>query len=155
MPTVRARRTETRAAYPRPTDDEGSVTVFVAISVLGLLMLVGLIVDGGAKLRATQRADAVAAEAARAAGQMIDLPSAVAGDGARANVAEAVAAAARYLDMVGAGGQVTVSDDGQHILVTATLESPSVFLAVVGIPTLSVSGKAEVRLVHAASGGAP
>lgn len=45
--------------------EAGSVTVFVAISVLGLLLLIGLVADGGAKLRATQRADSVAAEAAR------------------------------------------------------------------------------------------
>ena len=35
------------------TDHEaGSVTVFVAITVLGILILCGLVVDGGAKLRA-------------------------------------------------------------------------------------------------------
>jgi hypothetical protein len=63
------------------TDPEaGSVTLFVAITVVGLLVLCGLVADGGVKLRATQRVDSVAAEAARAGGQALDVPSAVEGN---------------------------------------------------------------------------
>ena len=80
-----------------PTSDReaGSVTVFLAITVTGLLILVGLVADGGAKLRAAQRADAIAAEAARAAGQVIDLPAAVGGSAVRVDRQAAVEAAAR------------------------------------------------------------
>jgi len=108
------------------------MTVFFAITVLGLLLLVGLIVEGGAKLRATQRADAVAAEAARAAGQVIDLPAAVAGQGASVDLVGAVAAAAAYLDAAGLAGSITVADDRTHLAVTTSAESPTVFLGLIG-----------------------
>ena len=77
------------------------MTVFLAITVVGLLVLIGLITDGGAKLRAAQRADQVAAEAARAAGQAIDQPALVSGGTARVDRVAAIAAASAYLD---AGG---------------------------------------------------
>lgn len=131
------------------------MTVFFAITVLGLLLLVGLIVDGGAKLRATQRADAVAAEAARAAGQVLDLPAAVAGQGASVDVVGAVAAASAYLDAAGLAGAIQVADDRTHLAVTTTSESPTVFLGLIGISTTTVTGHAEVQLVHAISGSGP
>ncbi len=70
----RWRRTETPSR-----SDEGSVTLFLAITVVGLLVLLGLVVDGGAKIRAVQHADAVAADAARAGGQAINVPAAITG----------------------------------------------------------------------------
>lgn len=131
------------------------MTVFFAITVLGLLLLVGLIVDGGSKLRATQRADAVAAEAARAAGQVLDLPAAVAGQGASVDVVGAVAAASDYLDAAGLAGTIQVADDRTHLAVTTTTESPTVFLGLVGISTITVTGHAEVQLIHSISGSGP
>ena len=56
----------TRRAVPFEGDQAGSVTLFGVVAGLALLVLVGLVVDGGAKVRAVQRADAIAAEAARA-----------------------------------------------------------------------------------------
>ena len=69
--TARLRR------FAGPHHEAGSVTVFLAITVVGLLVLIGLVVDGGVKIRAAQHADAVAAEAARAAGQEVALPEVV------------------------------------------------------------------------------
>lgn len=131
------------------------MTIFFAITVVGVLVLVGLIVDGGSKLRATQRVDEVAAEAARSAGQVIDLPTAVAGDGARVDVAGAVAAANAYLSAADVAGTVAVSTDGASIEITTTAQSPAVFLAAIGIPTLTVTGHARVQLVQAISGSGP
>ncbi|MGB8385495.1 MAG: pilus assembly protein TadG-related protein, partial [Dermatophilaceae bacterium] len=47
--------------------DRGSVTLWVAVSVATILAVVALVADGGAKIRAAERADIVAGEAARAA----------------------------------------------------------------------------------------
>src|SRR4029453_14995843 len=52
----------------------GTHTLFLVISVVGLLRVVGLVVDGGVKIRAVQRADTLAAEARRAGGQAIRGP---------------------------------------------------------------------------------
>ncbi|NKY37988.1 pilus assembly protein TadG-related protein [Cellulomonas septica] len=135
--------------------DRGSVSVFVAISMLGLLVLVGLVADGGAKLRATQRADAVAAEAARAGGQALDLPAAVTGQHDRVDRAVAVRAAEAYLATVGATGSVTVSGDRTHVEVTVTDTAPTAFLGLLGIEQLTVTGSASATLVDSTGEGAP
>lgn len=48
-------------------DDRGGVSVFVAVCVVALIGIIGVAVDGGSKMRATERADYLAGEAARAA----------------------------------------------------------------------------------------
>jgi hypothetical protein len=130
-------------------DDAGSVTLFVVISTLGLLLIVGLVTDGGAKLRATQRAD----EAARAGGQMLDVPTVVSGAGITVDRQGAATAALAYLAAVGQTGDVTLGPDGTTLTVTVTTTSPTVFLALVGISTLTVTGHGQVALVHGVTGG--
>lgn len=55
------------AARRHGRGDRGGIAVFVAICTVVLLAIAGLVLDGGGKLRATERADALALEAARAA----------------------------------------------------------------------------------------
>ena len=149
MTTLRARLRLT-AGNDR---EAGSVTVFVAITMVGLLVLVGLVADGGAKLRAVQRADAIAAEAARTAGQVIDLPTAVSSSDIRVDRQAAVTAANAYLTAAGASGTVTITPNGQSLQVTVTTSAPTVFLGLIGITTLTVTGHAQVDLVHGVTGG--
>lgn len=134
--------------------ERGSVTVFLAIAAVGLLALVGLVVDGAAKVRAVQRADRVAAEAARAAGQAVDLAAVLSGDAIRVDRRAALAAADDYLRAAGGQGQAAISRDGRSVTVTTTASQPTVFLGLIGIPEFTVEGRAEVDLV-AESGGAP
>jgi hypothetical protein len=87
----------------------GTHTLFLVISVVGLLRVVGLVVDGGVKIRAIQRADTVAAEARRAGGQAIRVPLAIT-RGATLAVARAAAAAAEaYLRTDGVTGDVVIT----------------------------------------------
>jgi hypothetical protein len=133
--------------------DAGSVTVFVAVTMLGLLVLCGLVVDGGAKLRATQQADRIAAEAARAAGQAVDPAALVAGD-VTVDRAAAVESAQGYLAAAGVSGTVALSPDGTAIEVDVVVAAPSVFLGLVGIESFSVTGHGRAVLVHGVTGGA-
>ncbi|MGB8022640.1 MAG: pilus assembly protein TadG-related protein [Candidatus Nanopelagicales bacterium] len=135
--------------------DDGSVTLFVVVAVVGLLALVGLVVDGGAKVRAVQRADRVAAEAARAAGQAVDVMSVLEGAEVRVDHGAAVSAASEYLRAAGMPGHASVTEDGTAIAVTATASTPTVFLGLVGIHQFSVEGHAEVALVHSVTGVRP
>lgn len=59
--------------------DDGGIAVFTAVCVLALLAIIGLVLDGGGKLRATERADALATEAARVGGQALAPGAAVTG----------------------------------------------------------------------------
>ena len=136
-------------------DETGSVSVFVAITAIGLMILAGLIADGGAKLRATQRAASIAAEAARAGGQAIDTRAVAHGQDLSIDVEQAVRAAQAYLAGVGVDGTVDVSDDGKRIQVHVTSHSRTVFLSLMGISTLSANGSAAAVLVHSTTGQGP
>lgn len=135
--------------------DDGSVTLFIVVAVVGLLALAGLVVDGGAKVRAVQRADRVAAEAARAAGQSVDVAAVLQGARVRVDPRAAVVAANEYLRAAGLPGEARIADDGTSVAVTVTASVPTVFLGLVGIPEFSVEGHAEASLVHSATGDIP
>jgi regulator of protease activity HflC (stomatin/prohibitin superfamily) len=144
----------TRRRMRLRTDPErGSVTVFFAISVFGLLLLIGLVADGGAKLRATQRAAATAGEAARAGGQALDTAAAAAGTTGHVDPAAATRAAEDCLKVAGATGTVTVSADRTRLTVTVTSSTPTAFLSLIGIQTLSVTAHAQAVLVGSITGG--
>jgi Flp pilus assembly protein TadG len=135
--------------------ERGSVTVFLAIAALGLLALAGLVVDGGAKVRAVQRADRVAAEAARAAGQAVDVGRVLQGQAVRVDRRAAMAAATGYLRTAGIEGSTELVGGGTSIAVTTTTTAPTVFLGLICIPRFTVTGAAEVALVHSTPGVVP
>ncbi|MGW2799462.1 TadE/TadG family type IV pilus assembly protein [Streptomyces sp. NPDC001269] len=129
-------------------DDRGGVTVFVAVCVIALIGIIGLAIDGGSKMRATERADYIAGEAARAGGQAIDPADAISGRAITVDPQAAAAAAQSYLSSAGATGTVSVSGDGKTLTVTVTGSYATKFLPVVGIGSLSVTGHGTATLLH-------
>lgn len=129
-------------------DDTGSITIFVVVALTGLMVLAGLVVDGGAKVRAVQRADRLAAEAGRAGGQVIDVPAAITGDEPTLDARAAVSAAQAYLHTNGVRGEVSVTDAGRSLAVEVTTSTDTVFLGIIGVQTMPVRGSAKVRLVR-------
>lgn len=148
---MNAPRVGLRAAV---ADDTGSVTVFLAASMVGLLLILGLIADGGVKVRAVSEAEGIAAEAARAGGQALDLRSAVVGR-LEVDRQRAVEAAQAYLAAAEAPGTVTIAPDGLTLRVDVTLSRPTVFVSLIGIGQVTGSGHATATLVHTDTGGAP
>lgn len=143
-----------------PTRERGSVTLFLAIAVLGLLAVAGLVVDGGAKVRAAQRADRLAAEAARAAGQAVDRSAVLAGTSVRVDVRDALSAARAYLTAAGQGdaaiaGTAEVAQDGRSIRVSTSATSQTIFLGLIGVSELTVHGSASVNLIPSERGSRP
>ncbi|MGW3312061.1 pilus assembly protein TadG-related protein [Streptomyces sp. NPDC001073] len=136
------------ARYRGRQGDRGSVTVFVAVCVVALIGITGICVDGGSKLRAVERADYIAGEAARAGGQAIDPAQAITGTAIVVDPQDAQAAAQAYLHSAGATGTVTVSADGKTLSVTVTSSYATKFLPVVGVDNLAVTGHGEATLLH-------
>lgn len=122
------------------------MTLFMVTATLALMLAVGLVVDGGHKIQALQRADAVAEEAARAAGQAIQPALSVRGQAPRADTARAATAARAYLQAAQVSGTVDVR--GDVIEVSTTTSRPTVFLAAIGIGSVSATGNARARLVR-------
>ncbi|WP_405477811.1 pilus assembly protein TadG-related protein [Streptomyces canus] len=132
----------------RRRDDAGGITVFVAVCVIALIGIIGIAVDGGSKMRATERADYLAGEAARAGGQAIDPTEAINGTAIVVDPQDAVAAAQAYLGSAGATGTVSVSGDGKTLTVNVTGSYDTKFLSAVGIGSLSVTGHGTATLLH-------
>ena len=149
--TARARaRWRSRVAL----DDRGSITTFLAASMVGLLLIIGLIADGGVKVRAVSEAEGLAAEAARAGGQALDLGAAVVGQ-IQVDRQGAVDAARAYLAAADAPGTVSISPDGRTLEVEVTLTRPTSFVSLIGIGQVSGTGQAAATLVHSVTGGTP
>ncbi|MFH8698855.1 TadE/TadG family type IV pilus assembly protein [Streptomyces chartreusis] len=129
-------------------DDRGGVSAFVAVCVLALIGITGIAVDGGSKMRATERADYIAGEAARAGGQAIDPAEAITGTAIAVDPQDAAAAAQSYLRGAGVTGTVSVSDDGKTLTVVVNDAFDTTFLPVVGIGSLSVTGHGKATLLH-------
>lgn len=137
------------STWHRPTGDadRGRVSVFVAAAMPMMLVFLALIWDASGYLRALHRADNVANEAARAAGQAIDVPSAVAGDEIVVDQESAEEAAAAYLASAGVSGQALVSEDGRAVTVDVTVEYEPTFLGQFGFDSFAAEGEADGYLV--------
>ncbi|GHJ49416.1 hypothetical protein Cs7R123_67580 [Catellatospora sp. TT07R-123] len=128
--------------------DDGKVTVFFTIIATAWIVTIGLVVVGSGRTRALQRADNIAAEAARAAGQAIDPEDAIQGKPKVVDATLAAAAAQAYLRTVGATGSVTVAPDRQHLTVRATVSYDNpVGLDFFGGATWTATGEATATLL--------
>ncbi|WP_406451526.1 hypothetical protein OG782_16165 [Streptomyces sp. NBC_00876] len=132
----------------RTYDDRGGIAVYSAIITVALLGVIGITVDGGGKLRATERADSIAMEAARAGGQAIDPGQAIPGKAVVVDPAGARAAAFAYLSTAGATGSVDVSADGKTLSVRVNTTYATRFLGIVGISSMDVTGQGHATLIH-------
>lgn len=118
-----------------------ALSVFVAVSVLGLLLMCGLVVDGGAQAEAARRAQNAAAQAARAA---LDTTTTARLAGAEPEAGKAVAVARQVLAAHGVEGEITLRAGQVEVTTTARIET--VFLSLIGINTLRARGSATAEL---------
>ncbi|MCK9871422.1 pilus assembly protein TadG-related protein [Nocardiopsis dassonvillei] len=126
------------------TSDDGKMSLFFAVGLVGLLLVAGLVLDGGAQLRATQRAQGLAEEAARAGAQAVDVDALMRGQEPRLDSSLARSTAQSYLTTAGATGTVTAGLE--TVSVDVTITTPTLFLSLIGLPELSGSGSATARL---------
>jgi Flp pilus assembly protein TadG len=116
--------------------EDGSITLFAVVIVAGLLIALGLVVDGGRQLAAQRQADAVADQAARAGAQALDRTLLRTTGTARLDEAAAAAAARRFLAESGADGAVDVTATTVTVRVTAT--HPTEVLGLIGLARMTV-----------------
>jgi hypothetical protein len=112
-----------------------------------MLLFMALMWDASGYLRALHRADNIANEAARAAGQAINLPLAVTGEQIVLDPAAAETAADAYLADAGVTGQVRVSEDGRQVSVSVAVPYPPLFLGGFGFGPYTAQGQADAHLI--------
>lgn len=113
----------------------------MAVVAVALLLMAGLVVDGGAKVAGDRRAEAVAARAARAGADAAASMHAAGAEGTPA----AHRAARDVLERAGVAGEVTVS--GDRVRVNTSITVKVTFLSLIGVDALSASGSAEATSV--------
>ncbi len=142
---------------PGVDSDAGSVSLFFVVAVLGMFAALGLVVEGGARVRAIQLADAAAAEAARAAGQQVDPASVASGIQGRLDAGAAARAAQSYLGAIGVTGDAAVTyQEGTAVITVTTSVVPQSPLAGLGLLAPGpVTGSASARVEQSVAGGTP
>lgn len=121
----------------------GSVTLWAVIIATSFMLVVGLVVDGGAKLRAGQKADQVAREAARSAAQAVSGDPILGNPGLVDNT-RARNAAEDYLKTAGVPGDVVIANGEAQV--TTYVSFQPVFLSAVGIGQITVKGHASAQV---------
>ena len=114
-----------------------------------MMVLIGLAVDLGGQVHAKQRAQDIAAQAARAGGQEVQAAPAIEGHHLSVDAAAARVAAEDYLAAAGVEGTVTITG-GDTITVNVTDSYAPRFLSFVG--DLTVTGEASARIVRSLGG---
>ncbi|MCF2435648.1 Tad domain-containing protein [Streptomyces thinghirensis] len=122
--------------------------MFVAVCVVALIGIIGVAVDGGGKMRATERADHVAGEAARAGGQAIDPTAAISGESIDGQAAGCRRRSAGLSPVCRRYRTVSVSADGKRLTVHTSDVYATRFLPVVGIGSMPVTGYGSATLLH-------
>jgi len=120
--------------------EDGQVTAFTVVMVTALLLVAGLVLDGGAALAAKVEAIGIAEDAARAGAQEIDLAAYRATGRVQLVPDRAVAAARTYLTTSGHTGTATVT--GDEVTVTVSTTIPTLLLGLAGVDDLTVSSQA-------------
>lgn len=135
----------------RARSDSGSLTLMLAVLMVAILALAGLVIDGGRKLDATQKAYAIAQEAARAGAGQVNTSAAYRSGSYQVDPQQARAAALAYLASAGyQGSSVTVS--GNQIRVTVRVRESTTLLPLVGISAFTSTGSAVASLVTGVTG---
>jgi hypothetical protein len=134
--------------------DSGQVTAFVVVMAAALVLVIGLVLDGGLTLAARERALGEAQEAARAGAQAIDLAVYRQDGDLVLDPAQAEADADAYLASIGATGTATAT--GGLVTVTVTIVQPMQILSAAGLQAVTVHASATavpVRGINAIAGG--
>jgi hypothetical protein len=131
----------------------GAFSAPMTIAALALLIAIGLGIDGVRAVQGLATADAVAEEAARAAGQVLDVPALRRGT-ASVDPDGAVAAARGHLSAAGVEGEVDLLD-ATTIRVRTRITRPTVLLGLIGRPQITSTGEASAVLVPITPDGDP
>ncbi len=140
--TVTAHRPRIRRLLDRGDEagSGGGISLVMLIFAIGLLMVLGLVIDGSAKARTLDHANQLATEAARAGLQ------AATPDGVDQQRVDAVVGA--YLTAGGITEWNTRIVGGKQIVVDVTIQQNTKMLSMVGISTMTVHGEGTADVVY-------
>jgi len=135
-------------------DESGQATAFVVVFALALIVVAGLVVDGGVILAANRKAGTEADAAARAGTQALDMDAYRAGRPLALNPGEAVTEAQAYPASPGHALSARVSG-ADTVDVDVTFSQPLLILGVIGIGPVDIHGHGRARFRAGVTAPAP
>lgn len=132
------------------TDDTGVISAFVAIIAVAVVLVAGLVHDGGRLLAARRQADDIAGNAARVGAQELDEHRLRLGDAA-VDPIDASQAVAAYLASTPATGSARVAAD--TVTVAVELRVTPGLLAIAGVDAQTVEATRRARAVRGVTRG--
>ena len=141
------------ARFRQAGRDGGQVTAFVVVMAAALVLMIGLVLDGGLTLAARERALGEAQEAARAGAQAVNLAVYRQDGDLVLNPAQADADADAYLASIGATGTATATDG--LVTVTVIIVQPMQILSAAGLHAETVHATATAVPVRGINGPLP
>ena len=133
-----------RRLRDRVRDERGSLSAYVLVTVVILIVVTGLVVDSAGKYQEDAHAQQIASNAARAAVNSISGNTVYVGS-LDLNAAQAEGVARTYLAAAGVDGTVTVA--GQIVSVDVKTTYRTKFLSLIGANTLPGKGSASAALI--------
>lgn len=130
---------------PAQDKERGNLTLALIILVVGLMLMIGLVVDGSGKIQAGERANQLASSAARVAANSLT-GNVIATGSLQLDGVAAQNAAQAYLAAAGVEGTAYVVNN--TVTVTVTDDYDTVFLSIIGINTLTGTGTAAAQLIN-------
>ena len=139
--------------------ERGSVTPFVLIVSIGILLLAGLVIDGGRQMNGHGRAVSYAQEAARAGSQAVDVANPRldldSGDALKAASTYCGQAIAKDAQLVSCDPSITSVTDAawtfKAVRVTTRIQVEAILLGIIGRSELRSTGQAAARPVSGIS----
>lgn len=125
-------------------DERGSLSAYVLITIVVLIVVTGLVVDSAGKYQEDARAQQLASNAARTAVNSISGDTVLIGS-LNLNAAQAETVARDYLAAAGVTGTVIVA--GQVVSVEVQTTYITKFLSLIGANTLPGKGSASAELI--------
>ena len=126
--------------------DRGSASVFVLGLIVALLLVAGLVVDGGRAVNARAAALDAAEQAARSGANQVDEGTLRATGEVRIDAARAQDAAADFLAAAGYDvARASVQADEDRVSVSVEADTSTALLSLIGIHTFEVRGAATAR----------
>ena len=131
-------------------DESGQLTAFVVVLVVPIVLVAGLVADGGGVLAAHQQAVTSAFEAARAGAEALDVNELRSTGTVVLDPVLARTDALNYLSAAGETGTVSVS--GDQVTVTVSLRHPLAVLSAVGVGPVTVTGTSTATATQGVTG---
>lgn len=125
-------------------EESGQVSAFLVVFVSALVLLAGLVVDGGVILAANRKVGAEAEAAAREGASVMDTSRYRAGGPLVLDPAGATRAAQDYIAGTGHSGSARVTGT-DTVEVQVSFSQPLVILGIIGLGPVSIRGEGRAR----------